>query len=91
MPWRDSREDDDLVVGASRGYADRLAHEFSEPSDWRGRRVLSYTRRSPSVRQLDVIKQLTRPTLTGDLPADIVGLDWNGLHRGAQFGEFWTA
>jgi len=20
-----------------------------------------------------------------------VGVDWNGLHRGAQFGEFWTA
>lgn len=80
---------DDLVVGYSRGYADRLAHEFSEPSDWRGRRV-HILGGSPS-KQLDVIKQLTRPTLTGDPPADIVGLDWNGIHRGAQFGEFWTA
>jgi hypothetical protein len=79
----------DLVVGYSRGYADRLAHEFSEPSDWRGRRV-HILGGSPS-KQLDVIKQLTRPTLTGNPPADIVGLDWNGLHRGAQFGEFWTA
>ncbi len=41
-------------------------------------------------KQLGVIDQLTRPTLTGDPPADIVGLDWNGVHRGAQFGEFWT-
>jgi len=80
---------DDLVVGYSRGYADRLAHEFSEPSDWRGRRVHILGGSPP--KQLDVIKQLTRPTLTGDPPADIVGLDWNGLHRGAQFGEFWTA
>jgi len=80
---------DDLVVGYSRGYADRLAHEFSEPSDWRGRRVHILGGSPP--KQLDVIKQLTRPTLTGDPPADIVGIDWNGLHRGAQFGEFWTA
>lgn len=25
----------------------------------------------------------------GDPLAAIVGLDWNGVHRGAQFGEFW--
>ena len=80
---------DDLVLGYSRGYADRLAHEFSEPTDWRGRRVHILGGSPP--KQLDVIKQLTRPTLTDDPPADIVGLDWNGLHRGAQFGEFWTA
>ena len=49
---------EDLVLGYSRGYADRLAHEFSD---------------------------------SADPPADIVGVDWNGLHRGAQFGEFWTA
>lgn len=30
---------DDIVLGYSRGYADRLAHEFSEPVDWRGRRI----------------------------------------------------
>jgi len=42
-------------------------------------------------RQLDSIRQLTRPTLTDEPPADIVGVDWNRLHRGAQFGEFWTA
>ena len=80
---------EDLVLGYSRGYADRLAHEFSEPTDWRGRRVHILGGSPP--KQLDVIEQLTRPTLTGEPPADIVGLDWNGLHRGAQFGEFWTA
>jgi hypothetical protein len=80
---------DDLILGYSRGYADRLAHEFSEPTDWRGRRVHILGGSPP--KQRDVIQQLTRPTLTDDPPADIVGLDWNGLHRGAQFGEFWTA
>lgn len=80
---------DDIVLGYSRGYADRLAHEFSLPTDWRGRRVHILGGSPP--KQLDVIQQLTRPTLTNDPPADIVGVDWNGLHRGAQFGEFWTA
>ena len=79
---------DDLIVGYSRGYADRLAHEFSDPVDWRGRRIHILGGSPP--KQLNVIDQLTRPTLTGEPPADIVGLDWNGLHRGAQFGEFWT-
>lgn len=78
----------DIVLGYSRGYADRLAHEFSEPSDWRGRRVHILGGSPP--KQRDVIQQLTRPTLTDEPPANIVGLDWNGLHRGAQFGEFWT-
>ncbi|WP_423998263.1 DUF6610 family protein [Halorubrum trapanicum] len=80
---------DDIVLGYSRGYADRLAHEFSDPADWRGQRVHILGGSPP--KQLDAIRQLTRPTLTDDPPADIVGVDWNGLHRGAQFGEFWTA
>lgn len=78
----------DLVLGYSRGYADRLAHDFSEPTDWRGRRV--HILGGSPWKQWKVIEQLTRPTLTKAPPADIVSLDWNGLHRGAQFGEFWT-
>ncbi|QGX93316.1 hypothetical protein EI982_00245 (plasmid) [Haloplanus rallus] len=78
-----------LVLGYSRGYADRLAHEFSDPVDWRGRRIHILGGSPP--KQLKAIRQLTRPTLSDDPPADIVGVDWNGLHRGAQFGEFWTA
>ena len=80
---------DDIVLGYSRGYADKLAPEFSDPIDWRGRRVHILGGSPP--KQLAVIDQLTQPTLSGDPPADIVGMDWNGLHRGAQFGEFWTA
>ncbi|WP_458190727.1 DUF6610 family protein [Haladaptatus sp. NG-WS-4] len=79
---------DDIILGYSRGYADKLAHEFSDPIDWRGRRVHILGGSPP--KQLEVIDQLTQPTLTGDPSADIVGMDWNGLHRGAQFGEFWT-
>lgn len=79
---------DDIVLGYSRGAADLLAHEFSDPIDWRGRRVHILGGSPPT--QLAAIDQLTRPTLTDDPPADIVGLDWNGVHLGAQFGEFWT-
>ncbi len=80
---------EDLVLGYPRGYSDQLAHEFSDPADWRGRRV-HILGGSPR-KQMNAIEQLTRPTLSGDPPADIVRLDWNGLHRGAQFGEFWSA
>ncbi|MFC4987090.1 DUF6610 family protein [Saliphagus infecundisoli] len=80
---------DDVTLGYSCGAADLLAHEFSDPADWRGRRV-HLLGGSPH-KQLDAIEQLTQPTLTGDPPAQIVGVDWNGLHRGEQFGEFWTA
>jgi hypothetical protein len=45
---------DDLVLGYSRGYADRLAHEFSEPTDWRGRRIHILGGNPP--KQLDVIE-----------------------------------
>jgi len=71
------------------GYADRLAHEFSDPADWRGRRVHILGGSPP--KQLDAIRQLTDRHSPTSHPADIVGVDWNGLHRGAQFGEFWTA
>ncbi len=80
---------EDITLGYSCGAADLLAHEFSDPADWRGRRV-HILGGSPR-KQLHAIEQLTWPTLAGDPPAQIVGIDWNGLHRGAQFGEFWTA
>ena len=72
---------DDITLGYSRGYADTRACDFSDPIDWRGRRVHVLGGSPPN--QLDVIDRLTQPTLTGDPPANIVGLDWNGMHRGA--------
>jgi len=46
---------DDIVLGYSRGYADRLAHEFSEPTDWRGRHVHILGGSPP--KQLEAIQQ----------------------------------
>lgn len=78
----------DIALGYARGSSDLLAHEFADPADWRGRRVHILGGSPP--KQLTAIDELTCPTLSSDPPADIVGLDWNGVHLGAQFGEFWT-
>jgi hypothetical protein len=77
-----------LVLGYSMGYSDILANEFSDYADWRGQRVHLLGASPP--KQWNVIQQLTQPTLTGDPPADIVGLDWNGPHKVAYNGESWS-
>lgn len=71
---------EDLVLGYPRGYSDRLAHEFSDLADWRGRRV-HILGGSPR-KQLSTIEQLTRPTLAGDPPAQIIGVDWERTPSG---------
>ena len=47
--------------------------EFESDAPWQ----------SPQMNVLVIVMDLTQPTLTGEPPADIVDLDWNGLHRGA--------
>ena len=79
---------DDLVLGYPMGYSDIHATDFSDPVEWRGRKV-HLLGASPH-RQYDVIEQLTQPTLSNDPPADIVGLDWNGVQKVAYLGEYWT-
>ena len=77
-----------LVLGYSMGYSDVLAEDFSESVDWRGHRVHLLVASPP--RQWYVIQQLTQPTLDSDPPANIVGLDWNGAHKIAYLGEYWS-
>lgn len=80
--------DETFVLGYAMGYSDIHASEFSDPIDWRGRRVHLLGASPP--KQWRVIQQLTQPTLTGAPPADIVGLDWNGPQRIAYLGESWS-
>lgn len=80
--------DDDLVLGYPMGYSDIHADDFSEIGDWRDRKVHLLGASPP--KQYDVIQRLTQPTLAGDPPADIVGLDWNGMHQVAYHGEYWS-
>lgn len=77
-----------LVLGYSMGYSDILAEDFSDYADWRGQRV--HLLGASPTKQWEVIQQLTQPTLVGDPSADIVGLDWNGAHKIAYLGEYWS-
>jgi hypothetical protein len=91
---------DDIVVGYPIGYSDIHAPDFSAPQDWAGRRVHILGGSPP--KQWDAIRQLV-PGGTADRGqaqlgafnqdvregADIVGMDWNGLHNIAMKGEYW--
>ncbi|MFC7213044.1 DUF6610 family protein [Saliphagus sp. GCM10025334] len=79
---------EDLILGYSMGYSDVQASDFSDIVDWRGLKIHLLGASPP--KQYEVIQDLTQPTLTGDPPADIVGLDWNGFHRVAYNGEYWS-
>mgnify|MGYP000598568450 CR=1 FL=1 len=77
-----------LVLGYSMGYSDVLAEDFSDYADWRGYHV--HLLGASPTKQWAAIQHLTHPTLSGDPPANIIGLDWNGLHKVAYNGESWS-
>lgn len=79
---------DDIVLGYAMGYGDVQADDVSERSDWRGRKVHLLGAAPP--KQYLVIEDLTQPTLGNEPPADIIGLDWNGMQKVAYYGEHWT-
>ena len=79
---------DEVVLGYAMGYSDVQAHKVADLNEWRGRKV-HLLGASPHT-QYEVIEALTQPTLTDDPPADIVGLDWNGMQKVAYHGEYWT-
>ena len=77
-----------LVLGYAMGRSDTKAWHFSDIADWRGHRVHLLGASPP--KQWRVIQDLTQPNLTGDPPADIIGLDWNGPQGIAYKGESWS-
>ncbi len=79
---------DEIILGYAMGYSDTHADDFSDPADWRGRRVHLLGASPP--KQWRAIQQLTAPTLSGEPPADIIGVDWNGIQKVAYKGEFWS-
>jgi hypothetical protein len=78
----------DVVLGFAMGYSQTQALDFSDPVDWRGQDVHLLGASPP--KQYSVIQDLTQPTITGEPPANIVGVDWNGLQKIAYKGEAWT-
>ena len=80
--------DDDIILGYPMGYSDQAADEYTNIVDWRGRRVHLLGASPP--KQYKAIQALTQPRVTGEPPADIVGVDWNGVHLAALKGEYFT-
>lgn len=77
-----------LVLGYAMGRSDIKAWHFSDIANWRGHRV--HLLGASPTKQWRVIQELTQPNLTGDPPANIIGLDWNGPQGIAYKGEFWS-
>ncbi|WP_367176294.1 DUF6610 family protein [Haloarcula rubripromontorii] len=80
--------DEDIVLGYPMGYSDQTADEYTDIVDWRGRRV--HLLGASPTKQYPVIEELTQPRVTGEEPADIVGVDWNGVHLAALHGEYFS-
>lgn len=86
---------DDIILGYAEGAkngdgkAATHPHDFSDDTDWRGRRVHILGGTPP--RQYKTIHRLTAPGLQALPPADIIGLDYNGYPHMAQLtGKYWT-
>lgn len=80
--------EDEIVLGYAMGYSDVQAQDVADLSEWRGRKVHVLGASPP--KQYTVINALTQPTLRDEPPADIIGLDWNGLQKVAYKGEYWS-
>lgn len=91
---------EDIILGYPVGYSDIHATDFSRPVDWADRRVHilggSPPKQWKAIRDLVPGDDPTRIDLgsfgggaNDTRRANIVGLDWNGLHRGALVGEYW--
>lgn len=81
-------DEPDIVLGFAMGYSDIHALDFTDPIDWRGQDVHLLGASPP--KQYAVIQDLTQPTIGGEPPANVVGLDWNGIQKIAYKGEAWT-
>ena len=80
--------DDEVVLGYPIGYSDLQADDIADVDAWRGRPVHVLGGSPPT--QYEAIMDLTQLTLSGEPPADIVGMDWNGFQKGAYLGEYWS-
>ncbi|RQG89638.1 hypothetical protein EA473_21750 [Natrarchaeobius chitinivorans] len=80
--------DQEVTLGYPNGYSDLKPEDYSSVRDWRGRNV--HVLGGSPQSQFEVIEELTQPNLTRDPPADIRGVDGNGVQKAAYFGEFYS-
>ncbi|MDS0476829.1 DUF6610 family protein [Natrinema sp. 1APR25-10V2] len=79
--------DNEITLGYAMGYSDIQAQDIAEYSAWRDQKV--HLLGGSPYEQYTVIDRLTQPTLANEPPADIVGLDWNGVQKAAYYGKYW--
>lgn len=77
----------DVTLGVANGYSEIQAVDLGL-ENFRGRDI-HILGGSPH-RTYDIIEKLTQPNLRGDEPANVKGLDWNGVHKVAYKGEYWS-
>ena len=80
--------DDDTVLGVPQGYSSEDPLDVAELEKWRGRKLHILGGSPP--KQYSAIQKFTQPTLNGLPESDVVGVDWNGPHKVAYKGEYWS-
>jgi hypothetical protein len=82
----------DIILGYPNGKSDIVGEDVAPIEEWRSVENRLHILGGPPLRTKDVIEKLTRRTLTGTSPADIVGLDSNRFFKNAsQFGDYAAA
>ena len=77
-----------ITLGVPIGYSDIHAEDLGW-NHYRGKDV-HLLGGSPD-KAYGAIQKLTQPNLAGDPPANVVGLDYNGFHKVAYLGEYWSS
>lgn len=78
-----------FIIGFPNGSSDIQALDVAPYSKWREQPNRIHILGGPPVQTQQVIRKLTRESLTDEPPADIAGLDWNGYQRYAQqYGDY---
>jgi len=82
----------DYILGFPNGKSDIQALDVATYSTWRSLPHQLHILGGTPDKTYEHITNLTRPTITGESPADIAGLDWNGYTRYAQeWGDYFGA
>jgi len=76
-----------ITLGVPIGYSDIHAEDLGW-NQYRGRDV--HLLGGSPVKAYEAIEKLTQPNLSGDPPANVVGLDYNGFHKVAYLGEYFS-
>lgn len=80
--------DEEIVLGVPIGYSDQQPLDIAGIDYWRGRKLHLLGGSPP--KQFEAVQQFTQPTLNDHERSEIVGVDWNGIHKVAYMGEHWS-